>query len=440
MRFLSARRAISAGIVAAASVAALAAPGTASAVLPGHCKGASTEGAGSSFQAEAEVVWDKGFEVNKAGCPGGPKVTYKSIGSGAGYKQWHELHLYSTVGLVGTDNTVNTAEKEAVEAEVEKESSKVLTIPIVQGAEAIVMNLPENCEATSTVASGRLGLDDSTLEGIYKGSITTWKQIEEAEGTGNKLTGVGCNTGTAITPVVRKDGSGTTHIFKKFLGQINAGKMEFEGGTENTWAEAAEGGAINKKWPTAAKVKIATTETNTGVLKTVAETPGAVGYADLAQARNVANGGFTGQSKSRFWAVLESSHKEKKGVITSRKYQDPSTNGDTLESANSNCKKTVYANGAATFPPPTVEEPWNEVTSTSTSKTYPLCGLTYALVLTNYEAYKGGTATEAQTVRDFMEYALNKKGGGKEIKNKDYFELPKGLNGEALAGVQKIEA
>ncbi len=79
------------------------------------------------------------------------------------------------------------------------------------------------------------------------------------------------------------------------------------------------------------------------------------------------------------------------------------------------------------------------MTSTSTSKTYPLCGLTYALVLTNYEAYTGGTATEAQTVRDFMEYALSKKGGGKEIKNNDYFELPKGLNGEALEGVQKIE-
>ncbi len=123
MRFLSARRAISAGIVAAASVAALAAPGTASAVLPGHCKGASTEGAGSSFQAEAEVVWDKGFEREQSRLPRRPDGDLQID------REWRRLQtvartpqLYGTVGFVGTDNTVNPAEKEAVEAEVEQRS------------------------------------------------------------------------------------------------------------------------------------------------------------------------------------------------------------------------------------------------------------------------------------------------------------------------------
>ena len=71
MKFLTARRAFSAGIVAAASVAAFAVPSAASAALPGHCKGTSTEGAGSSFQLEAEELFRKGFNANKSvGCVG----------------------------------------------------------------------------------------------------------------------------------------------------------------------------------------------------------------------------------------------------------------------------------------------------------------------------------------------------------------------------------
>jgi ABC-type phosphate transport system substrate-binding protein len=444
MTFLSARRAFSAGIIAAASVAAFVAPSAANAALPGHCKGTGTEGAGSSLQAEAQGVWDPQFNVNKAGCPAGPAVKYHSIGSGAGYKEWAVNKNFGTIGFVGTDNTVNQAEKETVEnlvANKEVATSKLLTIPVLQGAVAIAVNLPENCVANSKVAPGRLALNQSTLEGIYSGSITAWSQLVGVEGTGNELTGAGCSTATAITPVVRLDGSGTTHIFKKFLDLINASPMASEDGLEHTWAELAEGGAINKVWPSAAKVKKATTETGTGVLKTVAETPGSVGYANLADARNTANGGFTGQSPQRFWVELENSKKEKttsKGVKISRKYADPASNGDVLASAESNCKKTEFTNKKGTFPPPSVEAPWNEVTAKATSKTYALCGLTYDLVLTNYEAYTGGTPAEAQTVIDFENYVLNKKGGATDIVGHDYAPLPKAVVSEAQKGIELI--
>jgi ABC-type phosphate transport system substrate-binding protein len=438
MSFLSARRGISAGIVAAASVAAFVAPSAASAALPGHCKGSSTEGAGSSLQAEAQAVWDPGFHASKAGCPGGPAVTYHSIGSGAGYKEWNEKHNFGTVGFVGTDNTVNQAEKESVEKLVEAgKESKLLTIPVLQGAVAIVVNLPENCTATSKIAANRLALNQSTIEGIYKGSITTWKQITEVEGAGNELLGASCNTSTAITPVVRKDGSGTTHIFKKFVNLENAGSMASEDGKEHTWAELAEG-SLSKVWPSAAKVVHAAEETGPGLLKQVASTPGSIGYANLADARNAANGGFTGQSPQRFWVELENSRKVKAGKAA-RKYADPATNGDVAAVAAANCGKTEFSNGGGSFPPPSVEAPWNEVTAKSASKTYSLCGLTYDLVLTNYEAYSGGTAGEAQTVIDFENYALSKKAGGKEIgKGHDYSELPKSLVGESLEGIAKI--
>ncbi len=447
MKFLSARRALWACVIAAASMAAFALPSAANAALPGHCKGSSTEGAGSSFQLEAEEVWRKGFNTNKsAGCVGGPEITkYRSVGSGAGYKEWAVSELYGTVGFVGTDNTANTAEKEVVEKQVDEgKTSKLLTVPALQGAEAIVVNLPAGCTANSKAASGRLGINQDTLEKIYTGEVTKWSEIVAQEGPGNELTGGGCTPASdPITPVVRKDGSGTTHIFKKFLFLSNGELLASEDAKEHTWGELAEG-SLSTVWPTAAKVLKPTETTNTGLLKEVAATPGSIGYADLAQARNPANGGFTGQSASRFWIVVESERKEKvtsKGLKITRKYKDPSSNGDTGATAESNCKKTEFSNGKGSFPPPSVEAPWNEVGAKQFSKSYPLCGLTYVFALSNYEAYAshGGNAGEAQTARDYIAYVTSKKGGGKEIKGHDYSPLPKQLIPKAEEGVEKIE-
>ena len=251
MRFLSARRVLTACIISAASMAALAVPGAANAALLEHCKGSSTTGAGSSFQLELQVIWDPGFNTNKAGCTGAtpPKVTYNSIGSGGGYKEWNEKEHFGTVGFVGTDNTVNQAEKESIEKKQIGSGGTVLTIPVAQGAVTIPVNLPEKCTATSGPAAGRLTLNDSTLEEIFAGKITTWKALESVEGAGNKLEGAECNKETPITVIVRLDGSGTTHIFKKFLSLIFNGTLASEDGLNHTWAELAEG-SLSTKWPT----------------------------------------------------------------------------------------------------------------------------------------------------------------------------------------------
>lgn len=449
MRFLSTRRGLSAGIVTVAAVAAFVAPSAANAALPGHCKGSSTEGAGSSLQAEAQVIWDPGFSASKtAGCVGGPTVSYHSIGSGAGYKEWNEKEHFGTVGFIGTDNTVNLAEKESVEKKVDAgKTSKFLTIPVLQSALAIVVNLPEHCTANSKAAAGRLGLNQAILEGIYKGTIKTWKQITEEEGPADELLGAECNKEAPIIPIVRKDGSGTTHIFKKFLNLTNSTPMASEDGKEHTWAELGEG-SLSTKWPTAAGVVHPAEETNVGMLKAVAATPGSIGYPNLADARNPVNGGFTGQSPQRFWVVLESSKKEKttsKGVKITRKYIDPSKNKDTAASSESNCKDTEFTNGpngeGGTFPPPSADAAWNEVTAAPESKTYALCGLTYDLVLTNYSAYAshGGNESEAQTVKDFESYAISKTGGVKDIKNHDYAGIPASVIKKAQEGIAEIE-
>jgi ABC-type phosphate transport system substrate-binding protein len=439
MSSISVRRVISACIVAAAFIAALVAPGAANASLLTHCGGASTTGAGSSFQLELQNIWDPGFNTNKVGCTavGAPKITYSSIGSGAGYKEWNEKEHFGTVGFVGTDNTVNAAEKSSIEAKQEGTGGTVLTIPVAQGAVTIPVNLPTGCTATSTIAPGRLAMNNATLEGIFAGTVTKWNQIEAQEGTGNALSGAECNKETPISVIVRLDGSGTTHIFKRYLNLIDTASLASEDGKSHTWGELAEG-SLSTTWPTATKVIKPKESTNVGLLKEITATPGSIGYANLGDARNPANGGFTGQSPQRFWTMLENSSKTKSGK-TKRKYADPSTNGDVAELAASNCKKTVFSNGGNAFPPPAVSAPWNEVTTQLTSKTYSLCGLTYDLVLKNYEAYKGGTAAEATTVVDFEKYLLSKKGGQKELAGKDYSPLPKELVSESLEGIATIE-
>jgi ABC-type phosphate transport system substrate-binding protein len=450
MKSFLARRILPACVISAAGIAALVAPGAASASLGEQCSGSNTKGAGSSLQEVAEGVWTSKFNSTKDkskyacngknGSKGTPLVAYESIGSGNGYKKWNEKHEFGVYGFVGTDNTVNAAEKASVEAL--GTGGKVMTIPVAQSALAIVMHLPTGCtSATSTVAPGRLALNDITLEAIYRGVITKWSQLEGAENGGNALTcAEESDKEAAIIPVARLDKSGTTHIFKKFLGEVYVGKFEDEAGESKTWYEVSEGGTINLQWPKAAKVVKAKTETNLGMLKEVEETPGSIGYPNLADARN--NASFVppagGANKAMFWAELESSQKTSKGKVT-RTFKDPSSNGDTAAKASSNCKSTEYSNGTAVFPPPKLTDPWNEVTAKLASKTYALCGLTYNLALTNYETYPGGTNEEATTTANFLNYVLDAKGGQSDIKNNDYLGLPTSLLTEAKEGPAAIE-
>ena len=325
MRSFSARRILTVCAISAASLAALALPGVAGAEIKVEkCKGTNVTGAGSSFQLEAQETWKKTFHTSlaKTACPGAsPEISYESIGSGAGYKKWQVSEEFGPAkyGFIGTDNTANQAEIEKIEEEASPaKSSKLLTIPSVQGAEAIVVNSPPNCTANSTVAPGRMVMNSDALEKIYNGTITKWSEILGESFGGNELTGVGCEPSKdAITPVVRNDGSGTTHIFKRYLALINPeGKFEAEDGGTYTWGELAEGTpsktagkTLNQMWPKGVVTRAETT-TNTGVLKEVGKTAGAIGYADLAQARNPANGEFAKGGKE-FWMELEASKKIK---------------------------------------------------------------------------------------------------------------------------------
>ena len=463
------------------------------------CEGSSVKGLGSSFQNPAEQVWTAGFSTSKSklACAGVGKPTVKyeqgqaEKGSGACLKDFGEggatTKFNAFPGPCGTDEAPSTKTKEEMEKGSEAAAEKgegIQSIPVIQGALAVIVHLPEGCKASSEVRLnkstqklGRLALEESTVAEIYAGELKTWKQVIAAQKSGaDKLTcAVPAEEESEIKVVVRLDKSGTTHIFKAFLKQAQETELEMEeffqinehsAGKEHsepckaklepekkTWAQVAEG-CENQRWPLAAHVVRPEESGNPGVVKEVATQPSSIGYADLAVARE--KGEFSkkgeggentpGEQNTRFWAVLSDTKPTSKKV----EYADPSTNGDVEALANSNCAKTVYALKAGEkFPPKTTRLDWSKVIGLEVSKTYGICGLSYVIeprlfygflhketpAITEEESKKVAT-----TVSNYLRFVLSGKeeGGGELLLNHDYLPIPKKALKAAELGAEEI--
>jgi ABC-type phosphate transport system substrate-binding protein len=439
MKSLSARRLVPACVLSAAAVAALVAPGAANAgTLGEQCSGSSIIGKGSSLQKLAQQnVWDPDFNTsaNPKACNGTqgskatPKVTYESVGSGAGMEAWGiNAHAFeASTAYVGTDEPPNAAQRAEIQSHAKHPGESTLeTIPVLQSSVAVFVRLPKLCAATSTASPGRLVLDNVTLEKIFRGEITKWSEITD---NGDKLSGTGCAPESTITRIVRQDQSGTTSIFKKYLALINPEKNVV--GTAG-WREISEG-THNTEWPgTVTKP----TEKGGGPLVTLVNaTPSSIGYANLAEVRS--NGNFAsptgGLNTARFWVPIQNNGLEQEEET----YADPSSNGDAKELANSNCVNTEYTNGEVPFPPSSTLAVWNEVTTRTAETNYTLCGLTYDLSFHEFSQYPGMTLEEATSANNFLRFELAAGGGQELIKKHDYLALPASLQLEAAEGAEK---
>lgn len=519
MTSLSARR-VAACIASAAALAAVA-PATASATTTDRgeaCSGTNILGRGSTFQNPEQKVWEgaipgKGFNVNKKdGCSGRegsggkPTATYlqgeEEKGSGACQKAFgSEKKIKNTeVNYCGTDEAPTALQKREMEEQLtgtslgsspflanEEDEGWLETIPVTQGAEAMIVNLPEHCTASSEPAAHRLALDNSTVEAIYRGTITTWKQVLEHQAAGHGNDALSCASESEKEDVikvwVRKDHSGTTHIFKAYLAQVSKKPFEAEGsydecaskaehekgegekGVEGgiTWFQTSTG-CENQRWPAAHSTEAPTYEGihrglitgNPGVVEGVANNPSSIGYADLAVAREynyfsakctvhptACGGENPGEpAQERFWAVLQ------KTSHPAVSYSDPSTTGDTEAESSSNCKKDVYINtngSGEEFPPATTRDVWSGATAAyEEKKGYAICGLTYDLAWKFYYPFFQGAKTEpegialATTVENYLYYETGKKGGAKEAVGTDYEALPKSILAKAAAGIEEI--
>ena len=203
--------------------------------------GDSTEaliGAGSSFDYP---LFSKLFsEYSKTN---GLKVNYQSVGSGAGISQLTN----KTVDFGASDAPMNGKQDSAV-------SAPVIHIPVTAGAVVLSYNLPE--------VKDTLLLTPSVLADIFLGKITKWDDAKIAAiNKGVKL------PSTVITVAHRSDGSGTSNIFTTYLSKVS----------EEWSTKVGKGSSVN--WPAGLGGK-----GNEGVAGTIKQTPGAIGYIELAYA------------------------------------------------------------------------------------------------------------------------------------------------------------
>ncbi len=166
----------------------------------------------------------------------GTLVTYGGIGSGGGIRSL-------------TDKVVDFGATDAYleDKQLAEMPAPVVHIPTCLGAVVIAYNLPGVDE---------LKLSNELLEKIFLGEITKWNDPQiTANNSGVKI------PAKDIIFVHRSDGSGTTHIFSDYMTKIST-----------KWAEkVGTGKSLN--WPVGMGAK-----GNPGVVGTISQTEGAIGY------------------------------------------------------------------------------------------------------------------------------------------------------------------
>lgn len=214
------------------------AAGAADSTATGNSDANTLIGAGSSFD---NPLFSKMFsEYNKLN---GLRVNYQSVGSGAGISQLTN----KTVDFGASDAVMNGKQDSAM-------SGPALHIPITAGAVAISYNLAD--------VKDTLMLTPAVLADIFLGKITKWND--------SKITAINKGVKLPATDILiahRSDGSGTTNIFTTYLAKVS----------EEWSTKVGKGSSVN--WPTGLGGK-----GSEGVAGTIKQTPGAIGYIELAYA------------------------------------------------------------------------------------------------------------------------------------------------------------
>lgn len=196
-------------------------------------------GAGATFPYPLYSKWFYEYSNSHPGV----NFNYQSIGSGGGIRQ-------ITAGTVD----FGASDAPMTDDEMAKLPGPILHVPTAIGAVAVVYNLPGG--------AGGLRLAPEVLVDIYLGKITKWSDPRIASlNPGFRL------PGADIVVATRSDGSGTTDIFTNYLSTVSPG-----------WrAKVGRGKSI--RWPVGLGGK-----GNEGVAGLVKQTPGAIGYVELAYA------------------------------------------------------------------------------------------------------------------------------------------------------------
>jgi len=312
-------------------------------------------GAGATFPYPIYSKWFYDYAEQT-----GVKINYQSIGSGGGIRQLTE----GTVDFGASDAPMNEEEMAAA-------PGKVLHFPTVIGAVAVTYNLPD--------VSATLKFTPDVLADVFLGKITRWNDARIAA----------VNSGMTlpdqdILVVHRSDGSGTTFIFTDYLSSVS-----------DAW-KSGPGKGKDVQWPVGLGGK-----GNEGVAGQIKQTPGSIGYVELAYANQ--NGLATAQLRNQAGSFVA-----------------PSLEGATAAAAGvaqSLPKDTDFRISI-------VDAPGEEA--------YPISSFTWLLV---YRSMQDGT--KAGKLVDFITWALTE--GEKETAALDYAPLPENMVQLELEQLKTVE-
>ena len=216
-------------------------PSTGSAYTGPTPPSASLTGAGATFPAPFYTTAFYAFNQRFSQVT----INYQAVGSGAGIQQLTK----KTVDFGASDVPMSASELAAAGG-----SDAVVQVAGTLGTEGLAYNL-------QGVANGQLKLTSDTIAGIFLGKIKTWNDPAlAADNSGVSL------PSTPITVVHRSDGSGTTYIFTDYLSSTNAEwKSKIGKGKSVSWPAGEQGAKGNE-----------------AVATTIKQTPGAIGYVELA--------------------------------------------------------------------------------------------------------------------------------------------------------------
>ena len=312
-------------------------------------------GAGATFPYPLYSKWFSDYAAKT-----GVKINYQSIGSGGGIRQLSE----GTVDFGASDSPMS-------DEDIAKAKGAVMHFPTVLGAVAVTYNLPE--------ITAPLRLSGAVLGEIFMGTIKKWNDAKIAAlNPGVKL------PASDILVVHRSDGSGTTFVFTDYLTAVSP-----------TWA-SGPGRGKEVPWPVGLGGK-----GNEGVSGQVKQTPGAIGYVELAYAK---------QNKLAFASMQNAA-------------------GNFI--APSPESMTAAAAGVAEKLPGNTDYRLSIVNAAG-ADAYPISSFTWILV---YE--QQADSVKGRKLRDFLRWALTE--GESQAASLDYAPLPASMATRLNARLDSIK-
>jgi phosphate transport system substrate-binding protein len=208
------------------------------------------KGGGATSQEKAQEAW----KTNVQGAnDGNLTIDYALLGSTDGRSQFED----GALSFAGSDSYLTDDEGELSKAKERCGGEDPIEVPAYVSSIAIAYNLPGVDE---------LNLDASTIAQIFDNKITKWNDPAIADQNPDADL-----PSTTISPVHRSDDSGTTKNFTDYLYKAAPQDWKYE---------------PDDPFPVSGGLAA---EGTSGVVKTIGDTEGSIGYADASQTGDLAH-------------------------------------------------------------------------------------------------------------------------------------------------------